>query len=124
MECDHCGACCRTLILEIEHVDVVREPKLAPPTSQLLDGNGRIVFDSDWEKQYLLSRGGLGCPLHIDNRCSVHATRPNACVMFEAGSPACQRARYGSGKPPLGREFWPEDEHELDVLTGMDDFGK
>jgi Fe-S-cluster containining protein len=119
LECDHCGACCTTLIIEVEHLDVVREPRLAPPVTtpcRLLEGEG------EWDRQYMLAIGTAtgGCPMHVDGRCSIHPTRPNTCVAFEAGSPDCQRARYHAGKPPLGRDAWPTDEDEFCKFVGED----
>jgi Fe-S-cluster containining protein len=105
-ECDRCGLCCRKLIIEIDHLDVVREPRLLPPATLLLDGNGAITFDSDWEKQYSLACGeARKCPCHsMDgavSTCAIYPTRPNVCVAFEAGSEQCQELRETYGLPPL-----------------------
>jgi Fe-S-cluster containining protein len=100
-ECDNCGACCTQLIIEIDHLDVVREPKLLAAAT-LLDGHGKITYDSDWEKQYGLACGSnRPCPLHVDNRCSIYPTRPNCCVAAEAGGMSCQEARGMAGLEPL-----------------------
>lgn len=99
-ECDKCGACCRKLIVEIDHIDVVREPRLLPVVT-LLDGHGSIKFDSEWEKQYHLACADP-CPmLGVDNLCSIYPTRPNVCIAMEAGSDQCQEAREAAGLEPL-----------------------
>ena len=79
MSCQKCGACCRHSILEIEHLDIVREPKLLA-VAILLDGRGKIKYESDWEKQYALPSP---CPMLTGNECSIYPTRPNICVAFD-----------------------------------------
>lgn len=100
--CKDCGLCCKKMIVEIEHVDVVREPKLLQ-IDKLLDGNnGRVQYDSDWEKQYSLYCGGDGCKLLTeDNRCSIYPTRPNCCVAFEMGGDQCNELREIYGLPEI-----------------------
>lgn len=112
--CDSCGLCCRKLIIEIDHVDVVREPALLPIV-KLLDGNGRITYESDWERQYMLACGErMPCQmLGEDNLCKTYPTRPNCCVAFEAGSEECQELREDAGLPPLmPMESAPENRKE------------
>lgn len=101
-ECDQCGACCRNLIIEIDHIDVVREPSLLPVVT-LLDGGGRVQYESEWEKQYGLACGSKHpCQkLGEDNRCTIYPTRPNVCVGFEPGSEQCQEIREAVGIGPL-----------------------
>jgi hypothetical protein len=99
-ECDHCGACCKHLIIEIYHVDVVREPKLLPH-AELLDGRGTIEFESNWEKEYLLACAKPCGLLGPDNLCTIYPTRPNCCVGLEAGDEQCQMAREAAGLEPL-----------------------
>lgn len=94
MKCKKCGCCCRNMIVEIEWLDIVREPKLGPPNSQLLDGHGKIKFESDWEKEFLLACGKtMPCPFLKDNLCTIYPTRPNVCVAMEAGSDQCRLSR-------------------------------
>lgn len=122
-ECDHCGACCRTLIVEIQHVDVVREPRLLEVADALRAGADGRVPDDPWEREYLLAVGGaLPCRFHL-GRCDIYPTRPNCCVAFEAGSVKCQMARWEAGLGPLGLEAWPEDPAELDRLVSPPDVG-
>lgn len=104
-ECDKCGACCKgSLIVEADEIDVMREPRLiqadrhyaplgVPKTLELLRTDfGRAVIISC----------GHACPfLGEDNLCSIHPTRPNVCVAFEAGDEQCQASRAAEGLPPL-----------------------
>ena len=95
-ECDQCGACCKQSWIEIDHLDVVREPNLLPVV-RLMDGNGKIQYDSDWQKEYQLTVG-TACPmLGEDNLCTIYPTRPNCCVACEAGSYRCQDSRRNAG---------------------------
>lgn len=98
-ECLKCGECCRQLIVEIWHLDTLREPKLLPPNSLLLDGHGKIEFEADGDKQYLLACGEIRkCPfLGDDNQCKIYPTRPNVCVAFEAGGKKCMEFRKLKG---------------------------
>ncbi len=99
-ECDKCGACCEKLIVEIDELDLVREPKLRG-VATLMDGCGSIQYDSVWEKEYLLTCAEP-CPMLSDDKtCSVYPTRPNACVAMQAGDEQCQIAREAAGLPPL-----------------------
>jgi len=100
--CKDCGLCCKTMIIEIDHIDVVREPRLLPVVT-LLDGGGEIKYDSDWEKQYRLACGANHpCKLlSEDNRCTIYPTRPNCCVAFEVGEERCQEMREHHGLPPI-----------------------
>lgn len=91
--CEKCGCCCRRLIIEISHLDILREPKLLEAT-ELLDGHGKIEYESDWEKEYLLACGETRpCPFLKDNKCEIYPTRPNVCVALEPGNEQCQTAR-------------------------------
>lgn len=76
MNCKRCGACCRKSIIEIHHLDVVREPRLLEVATLM---NGGDEFESDWEKEYFLP---TPCNFLVDGACSIYATRPNVCVMF------------------------------------------
>jgi len=92
-ECKQCGSCCRQAIVEIEHLDIVREPRLLKH-AQLMDGNGKIKYDSDWEKEYLLACGEtMRCFFLKNNRCQIYPTRPNVCVYLEPGGEQCEMYR-------------------------------
>lgn len=90
-ECDQCGACCRKLILEADHLDAIREPRIQAE-GRLLDGKGKIDFDeAEWG---LNNPDGMACVfLNEDNSCGIYNTRPSECVSFQAGSEQCQMAR-------------------------------
>lgn len=99
-ECDHCGLCCEDLIIEVEHADVLREPRIAE-RFKLLDGNGKLpMAEAQWGLN-VLKPSGYGCPFHQSNRCEIHATRPHVCVAFLAGSKKCLELREGMKLPPL-----------------------
>jgi Fe-S-cluster containining protein len=93
--CKDCGLCCKKLIIEITHVDVVREPSLLPVVT-LLDGNGRIQYDDDFDKEYNLTCG-KPCAMLVGNRCSIYPTRPNICIQFEVGGEQCNELREENG---------------------------
>lgn len=110
-QCDKCGACCRQLIIEIEELDIVREPRLSiaepfrvPLGVRLLDGDGN-------EHQEVITGYGAGamlacgsskpCPMLEGNLCAIYPTRPTCCVAFRAGSDQCQDARKSAGLEPL-----------------------
>lgn len=75
--CQKCGACCRRLIIEITHLDVVREPRLLE-VATLMDAD--LGHESDWDKEYHLP---VPCGFLVDNQCSIYPTRPNVCVAFD-----------------------------------------
>lgn len=95
--CKQCGGCCSQMIVEIEHLDILREPKLLP-YAELLDGHGRIKFEDDMEKQYLLACGeSKPCAFLKDNKCKIYPTRPNICVAFESGGEQCKEFQRPDG---------------------------
>jgi len=101
IQCKKCGKCCHTFIIEIGQLDVVREPRLLEH-AKLLDGNGKIEHESDYEKEYLLAAGEtMPCPFLVDNKCSIYPTRPNCCVAFEAGGQQCAEARLKPDTEPV-----------------------
>lgn len=86
MKCKHCGRCCIELNIEIEEVDVLREPRLLDHV-KLMDRNGAIEYIEPLDRRYLLPSP---CPfLTADNRCSIYPTRPNVCVALEVGGEQC-----------------------------------
>jgi len=86
--CGNCGFCCKSLLIEITELDVVREPRLLE-YAELLDGHGKIKYESNWDREYLLPSP---CPFLIENKCSIYPTRPNLCVSFDVGSEQCSQA--------------------------------
>lgn len=101
-DCDQCGACCRHLIIECEHADALREPRIAAE-AKLMDGHGKIpLVDAAWRLNGEKTDNGFPCVfLGADNRCGIHATRPHVCVNFQAGSDQCQQARHYARLPQL-----------------------
>lgn len=78
------------MIVEIQHLDILREPRLLEH-AELLDGHGKITFEDDMEKEYLLACGkSKPCAFLKDNKCEIYPTRPNVCVAFEPGSEQCK----------------------------------
>lgn len=95
-ECDGCGACCRSKLVDVYEVDLLREPALGPPMMPLKEPG------IDGEIGYLDGLDEGGCPfLSEECRCSIYATRPVACVAFPAGSEECQEVRKIFGLSPL-----------------------
>jgi Fe-S-cluster containining protein len=125
-ECDMCGACCRMLIIEVEHLDVLREPKIrdvVPPFKVhegmvIEDCEGNVLDPADdpyYAGAALLveKNGHYQCPfVQDDNKCAVYASRPNCCVAFQAGSQQCQEVRESAGLPRLE----PTRRMKLEVL--------
>lgn len=95
-ECDGCGACCRTKLVDVYEEDLLREPRLKEQMKELREPG------IDYEIGYLNCFETGTCPfLNGENRCSIYPTRPVACVVFPAGSEECQEARKSLGLPPL-----------------------
>jgi Fe-S-cluster containining protein len=112
-ECDSCGECCRRLIIEIDELDLIREPRLIQVSTPFRLSEGEHLVDEDNEpcEEQVPGYGAgamLACGttmpcgmLGPDNRCQVYPTRPNVCVAFRAGSEQCQDARQQAGLSPL-----------------------
>lgn len=90
MDCHHCGACCRELIIEADWVDVAREPLIAEKCVRM-DGHGVLAGD---QVRWLLAWGEtLPCPFLEADTCAIYPTRPNECVALKPGSEKCEMAR-------------------------------
>lgn len=100
--CDECGACCKGhLIVEVEDLDIIREPRLieadrhhqGKTVDQMLDdyGKGMAVIIAITKP----------CPFLAADKCSIYPTRPNCCVGLQAGDEQCQESRAAEGLPPL-----------------------
>lgn len=95
-QCDGCGACCRTKLVDVFEEDLLREPRLAPRMQPLREPG------LDGEIGYLNCLTDGACPfLDSDDRCGIYPTRPVVCVLFPAGSDECQEARKAFGLPSL-----------------------
>jgi Fe-S-cluster containining protein len=94
-ECDGCGECCRHKLVDVFAEDILREPKVGEHMSPLREPG------LDGEIGYLNCGSGKCFFLDNENRCGIYATRPVVCVLFPAGSEACQEVRRAAGLPPL-----------------------
>jgi len=94
--CDGCGACCRSKLVDVYEVDILREPRIAQQMMALREAG----FDG--EVGYLNCIGNGGCAfLNDENCCSIYPTRPSICVLYEPGDDDCQQCRRDAGIPPL-----------------------
>lgn len=111
-ECDKCAACCRQLIIEIDWIDVLREPSLklvtepfkVPPGFSIQNEDGEDIADPDpYMAGAMLACGSTHpCPkLDNENLCTIYPTRPNCCVAMSPGSEQCQEARAMAGLQKL-----------------------
>lgn len=104
-ECDKCGACCNgSLIVEIEGIDLLREPRLIESDPHWQGQNIDIVLrelQGEFGKAVIIACGRPCAFLNAENHCSIYPTRPNACVGMEAGDEQCQNARERAGLPRL-----------------------
>jgi Fe-S-cluster containining protein len=114
-ECDRCGACCTQLIIEIDELDLIREPRLIPASEPFRVPEGMVLADGDGEPREEIVPGyGAGamlacgptrpCPMLTPGGCSIYPTRPNCCVAMQAGDEQCQMARGMAGLAPLERK--------------------
>lgn len=90
--------------MEADELDVMREPRLIEADrhyASLGVQKSLELLRNDVGRAVIISCG-QACPfLGQDNLCSIHPTRPNVCVAFEAGDEQCQEARAAEGLPPL-----------------------
>ena len=105
-ECDQCGACCKTLLVEVYDIDVMRESKLLTAdignwTRGKLEATVMAELKQDG-KCLLIAGPASPCRfLDDENRCNIYPTRPNVCVAMAAGDEQCQEARKTAGIDPL-----------------------
>ncbi len=98
MECDGCGACCRTFPVFVSEADAEMEPRIRSEGYRLPDH----LREDDWAyKLYPLPFHERCSFLGPDSLCTIHPTRPRVCRDFPAGDPQCQEARSRVGLPPL-----------------------
>ena len=92
--CDHCGLCCRRLIIQANALDVLREPQIQAKRPLPRLPASLPVLEACW----ILGGPGMPCPfLTRSSRCRIYRSRPEACVAFVAGSPKCQAIRREHG---------------------------
>jgi Fe-S-cluster containining protein len=109
--CDNCGLCCKQLIIEVDPLDVLREPLIAEKAVHL-DGHGKLhILDSAWS----IACGRACAFLGEGNRCGIYASRPNVCVEFQAGQAKCQELRRSAGLP----ELQPIDRNDTTALIQL-----
>lgn len=123
--CDNCGACCKTLIVEADYLDAMREPRLyeifvGEKTDLRRGGHCIMLYDLETRQ----------CPFLDEScHCSIYSTRPNECVAVEAGDAKCQQARHMMGLPLLRDVDGNEPSIELlsqscnDYDLGLEDLG-
>lgn len=98
-KCDQCGLCCKKLLIEVDCLDVLREPKIADRCVHLDGGKTHPlpILDTMWSLACVKP-----CPfLDEGNSCSIYPTRPGVCVSFQAGQAKCQELRRAAGLPEL-----------------------
>lgn len=106
-ECDGCGACCGAYLIFASVNDAIREPRIASETQKLAEW----LETPRWAyRLHPLPFHEACCFLDADRRCAIHATRPDVCREFAAGSDPCQRARAMKNLPPLSPVDCPTDE--------------
>ena len=103
--CDHCGLCCRHLIVEADAADVLREPQIGQKSPLGPRAADLSILDACW---VLTAQGS--CPfLTSESQCRIYLTRPENCVAFLAGSTPCQALRQAHGWAPLLPQAVGED---------------
>jgi Fe-S-cluster containining protein len=110
-DCDRCGACCESLIVEAAYYDAMREPKLYE-----IDGRiDREKLRTGEQCVILYDSKTNACPF-LDGKtkdCGIYSTRPTCCVMVEAGDAKCQQARRMKGFPLLRDRIGNEPTIEM-----------
>lgn len=98
LECDCCGACCRTFPVLVSADDANREPRILTEAREIPEWQRT----ASWRYQLHPLPFHQGCCfLQEDCRCSVYSTRPKVCRVFAAGSDECIEARERVGLSPL-----------------------
>ena len=80
-----CGNCCRALIIETCLQDAVVEPLIKERGSPIYTGS-EFTASGEWELQGYLLNGKNGNCVFLDderNLCTIHATRPLVCRLFQ-----------------------------------------
>jgi Fe-S-cluster containining protein len=99
IECDGCGACCRTFSIFASEADARREPRVAAegrrlPLSLAAEGKHFRLFPLPFLDACAFLDG--------EDRCTIYERRPEVCRAFAAGSEQCRLAREAHGLGPLG----------------------
>jgi Fe-S-cluster containining protein len=100
--CDNCGACCKGhLIVEVEELDILREPRLIDTDRHHQGKTVQRMLDDYAKGMAVIIATGKPCPFLTENKCSIYPTRPNCCVGLQAGDDQCQESREAEGLPLL-----------------------
>lgn len=121
-ECDQCGLCCERMIIEAEHYDALREPRIATNCR-------RLNRDMPFGGQLWMLAAGEASPCPFASRdgdchvCDIYPTRPHVCLTFPAGGSQCQEWRRNHGLPalpPLAKSK-VQLRHRMAALCGPED---
>lgn len=97
-----CGACCKGhLIVEVEDLDVLREPRLMDADPHHKGKTIDTMLDDYGNGMAVIIALAKPCSFLEGNRCGIYPTRPNCCVALQPGDEQCQDARAAEGLPPL-----------------------
>jgi Fe-S-cluster containining protein len=100
--CDNCGACCKGhLIVEVEELDILREPRLIEADRHHQGKTVEQMLDAYSNGMAVIIAISKPCPFLAEDKCSIYPTRPNCCVGLQAGDEQCQESREAEGLPPL-----------------------
>ena len=104
------------MIIEADDIDLMREPRLVQVDPHYAGQQASVVIErlqNDVGRILLIACGtDRPCPfLDGGNLCSIYPTRPNACVIMQAGDEQCQIARRELGLP----ELLPLTDESIDV---------
>ncbi|MGC3971608.1 MAG: YkgJ family cysteine cluster protein [Pirellulales bacterium] len=100
--CDNCGACCKGhLIVEVEDLDIMREPRLIDADRHHKGKTVVRMLDDYGKGMAVIIAIGKPCPFLDADKCVIYPTRPNCCVGLQAGDDQCQESRIAEGLPPL-----------------------
>lgn len=102
--CQSCGACCATFRVDFHPVELaggafawgdgVPVAMTMPVTPAIV----RLCGTDASPPRCVALAGELGQSV----ACTIYDARPSPCREFEAGHPACNRARQRHGLPPIG----------------------
>ena len=101
--CQRCGACCAAFRVDFDGSELTGgayawEGGVPPGLAAPLIGRLYRMHGSDAEPPRCIALvGAIGQAV----ACRIYAARPSPCREFEAGQPACARARRRHGLPPL-----------------------
>jgi hypothetical protein len=89
-----CGNCCRSLLIEVSVLDSQREPKIRKRGSPIYQ-DPRLTASGQRELiGYMLNSRKDGACVFLDrktNLCTIHATRPLICRLFDCDRSDCRQ---------------------------------